>query len=126
MEAGQERFVERIQFVTHQKRRILLLDFTGCSSEEVAAISDQVPAIVTREPSDSVLVVADFSGAEFSREAVEHIKIATAFDRAFVKRAAWVLTHNLPKTLYDSVRSFSAREFPIFATREEALDYLVS
>ena len=126
MAAGQERFVERIQFVTHQKQRILLLDFTGCSSDEVAAISDQVPAIVTKEPSGSVMVVADFSGAEFSREAVEHIKIATAFDRAFVKRAAWVLTHNLPKTLYDSVRSFSAREFPIFATRKEALDYLVS
>ena len=118
--------MERIRFVTHQNQRILLLDFTGCSSEEVADISDQVPAIVTKEPSDSVLVVADFSGAEFSREAVEHIKIATAFDRAFVKRAAWVLTHNLPQTLYDSVRSFSAREFPIFATREEALDYLVS
>lgn len=117
--------MERIRFVTHQNQRILLLDFTGCSSEEVADISDQVPAIVTKEPSDSVLVVADFSGAEFSREAVEHIKIATAFDRAFVKRAAWVLTDNLPRTLYDSVRSFSAREFPIFATREEALDYLV-
>jgi hypothetical protein len=125
MDAGQERLVERIRFVTHQNQRILLLDFTGCSSEEVADISDQVPAIVTKEPSDSVLVVADFSGAEFSREAVEHIKIATAFDRAFVKRAAWVLTDNLPRTLYDSVRSFSAREFPIFATREEALDYLV-
>jgi hypothetical protein len=81
---------------------------------------------VTKEPPDSVLAVADFSGAEFSREAVEHIKIATAFDRGHVKRAAWVLTENLPKTLYDSIRSFSAREFPVFASREEALDYLVS
>jgi hypothetical protein len=73
-----------------------------------------------------VLVVADFSGAEFDREAVEHIKIATAFDRAHVKRAAWVLTENLPKVLYDSVRQFSAREFTVFGTREEALDYVVS
>ena len=48
------------------------------------------------------------------------------FDRAHIKRAAWVLSENLSKTLYDSVRSFSAREFPVFATREEALDYLVS
>jgi len=28
--------------------------------------------------------------------------------------------------LYDSIRSFSAREFPVFATREQALEYLVS
>jgi hypothetical protein len=118
--------VDRIQFVTHHGQRILLLDFTGCTPEEIGAISDQAPAIVTKEPPDSVLAVADFSGAEFSREAVEHIKIATAFDRGHVKRAAWVLTENLPKTLFDSIRSFSAREFPVFGTRQEALDYLVS
>ena len=118
--------MDRIQFVTHRGQRVLVLDFTGCTPEEVGAISDQVPAIVTKEPSGSVMVVADFSGAEFDREAVEHIKIAVAFDRAYIKRAAWVLTENLPKTLYDSIRSFSAREFPVFGSREEALDYLVS
>jgi len=126
IDAGQETLVDRIQFVTHHGQRILLLDFTGCTPEEVGAISDEVPALVTREPSGSVLVVADFSGAEFTREAVEHIKVATALDRVFVKRAAWVLTENLPKTLYDSIRTFSAREFPVFSTRQEALDYLVS
>ncbi len=118
--------MERLRFVTHRDQRVLLLDFTHCTADEVAVIADQVPAVVTREPSGSVLVVADFSGAEFDREAVEHIKIATAFDRAHVKRSAWVLTENLPKALYDSVRQFSAREFPIFATREEALDHVVS
>ncbi len=118
--------MDRLRFVTHRDHRILLLDFTNCSAEEVGQIASSAPGIVTREPTGSVLAVADFTGAEFDRDAVERIKIATAFDRAPVKRAAWVLTENLPKALYDSVRSFSAREFPIFATREEALDYLVS
>jgi hypothetical protein len=117
--------LDRIRFVTHRNQRILLLDFTGCTAEEVATISEHVPEIVTQEPTGSVLVVADFAGAEFSRDAVERIKIATALDRPHIKRAAWVGTENLPKTLYDSIRSFSAREFPIFATREEAMDYLV-
>jgi hypothetical protein len=81
---------------------------------------------VTGEPVGSVLVVADFSGAAFNRNAVERIKIATAIDRPHIKRAAWVLAGNLPKALYESVRSFSAREFPVFDTREEAMDYLVS
>jgi hypothetical protein len=124
--AGQETLVDRIRFVTQGDQRILLLDFTNCTAQEVSAIADQAPAIVAREPSGSVLVVADFSGAELSRNAVEHIKIATAFDRAYIKRAAWVLTGNLPKALYDAVRHFSTREFPVFATREEALNYLVS
>lgn len=115
--------MERLRFVTHHGQKVLLLDFTNCTPAEVAAISDQVPGVVTQEPSGSVRVVADFSGAEFDRAAVERIKIATAFDRAHILRAAWVLTENLPKALYDSVRQFSARDFPVFATREEALDY---
>lgn len=118
--------MDRIRFVTHGGQRILLLDFTGCSAQEVAAIADRAPEIITGEPLDSVLAVADFSDAEFTRDAVERIKIATAFNRPHIKRVAWVLTENLPKALYDSIRSFSAREFPVFATRDEAMDYLVS
>lgn len=116
--------MDRIRFVTHRDQRILLLDFSNCSPDEVAAMSDKIPLIVAEEPRGSVLVLADFSGAEFTREAMEHVKIATAYDRDYVKRSAWVLTENMPKTLYDSVRSFSAREFPVFATRQEGLDYL--
>jgi len=116
--------MDRIRFVTHRDRRILLLDFTGCTPEEVAQISDQAPGVVTQEPRGSVRVVADFTGAEFNRDAVERIKVATAIDKPHVQRAAWVLDENLPKALYDSVRSFSSRDFPVFATRQEALDYL--
>ncbi len=89
-------------------------------------LCDRVPEVVTHEPMASLLVVADFSGAEFSRDAVERIKIATALDRPHIRRAAWVGTDNLPKALYDSIRSFSAREFPVFGTRQEAMDYLAS
>ena len=117
--------MERISFVIHRDQRVLLLDFTGCGPQEVAAIADRVPALVTQEPAGSVLAVADFTGAEFDKDAVERIKIATAFDRPHIKRAAWVLTENLPRALYDSIRRFSARDFPVFHTREEALDYVV-
>ena len=118
--------MERISFMTHHGHRILFLDFTDCNAEQVAEISDQVPSVVAQEPAGSVLALADFTGAAFTREAVEHIKIATAIDKPRVKRAAWVLADNLPKALYDSVRTFSTREFPVFATREAALEYLVS
>ena len=118
--------MDRIRFVTHRDQRILLLDFTNCSADEVAAVSEGAPDVITHEPRGSLLVVADFSGAEFDRDAVERIKVAMAIDRLHIKRAAWVLTANLPKTLYDSIRNFTARDFPAFSTREEALDYVVS
>ncbi len=117
--------MERIRFVTHRGQRILLVDYTNCTADEVAAIADGAPPIVTKEPLGSVLLLADFTGAKFDRDTVEHIKVAAAIDKRHLKRDAWVLDDNLPKALYDSVRSFSARELPIFPTREAAMDYLV-
>jgi hypothetical protein len=116
--------MERIRFVTHRGQRILLVDVSDCTAEELASWVDQVPDVVTREPLSSVLLLADFSRAQFTRDNVEHLKIAAVFDRPHLKKSAWVLTENLPKALYDSVRTFSGRQIPIFATREEALDYL--
>jgi hypothetical protein len=118
--------VERIQFIDYHGHKVLLLDFSNASAEEVAATADRVPALVTAQPLASVLLLADFTSAQFTRAAVERIKVAAAFDRAHVKRSAWVHADTLPKTLYDSIRSFSSRDFPIFPSREEALVYLVS
>lgn len=118
--------MDRIRFITHREQRILLLDFTDCTPEEVAEVADHVPDTVTQEAPNSVLLLADFSRAAFNRGAFERVKVAAALDRPHLKRSAWVLTENLPQALQDSVRSFSARDIPIFPTREKALDYLVS
>jgi hypothetical protein len=117
--------MERIVFLTFRNRQVLLADCSDCSPEELAAVIDEVPRHVTKEPSGSLLLLADFSRSVFTKETVEHLKLAAVFDRPHLRKSAWVLTENLPKTLYDSVRSFSGREIPTFETREEALEYLV-
>lgn len=118
--------MERIRFITHRDQRILLADISGCTAQELAHYIDKVPERVTKEPPHSVLLLADFSGSEITRENVERLKIATAFDRPHVQRSAWVFNGNLPKTLFESIGNFSARNIAKFETREEALDYLVS
>jgi hypothetical protein len=118
--------MERIRYITHRGKQILLADCSDCTAEELAAIIDAVPNHITQQPLGSVLVVGDFSRSVFTRDTVERLKIAAVFDRPYLKRAAWVFTENLDKTLFESVRSFSGREISTFQTREEALDYLVS
>jgi len=56
---------------------------------------------------------------------VTRIKEVTAYDRPYVKRAAWVHTETMPKVFYDAIKAFSQREFPTFETREQALEFLV-
>ena len=53
------------------------------------------------------------------------IKKVLVLDRPYVKRSAWVGTESLPHVFYENFKSFSQREFPIFKTREEAMDWLV-
>ena len=118
--------MERIVFLTFRNQHVLLADCSDCSPEELAAVVDEVPKYVTQHPHGSLLVLGDFSRSKFTKETVEHLKIAAVFDRPHIKKAAWVLTQNLPKALYESVLSFSGREIPTFETREEALEYLVA
>ena len=118
--------MERILFLTFRNHQVLLVDCSDCSPEELAAVADDVPSHVTQHPLGSLLLLADFSRSTFTKETVEHLKLAAVFDRPHIRKSAWVLTENLPKTLYESVLTFSGREIATFETREEALEYLVA
>ncbi len=116
--------VERIRYVEHRGKRILLADVSACTEEQLLECIRSVPQYVTKQPKHSVLLLGDFTNTLFTKDTIEQLKIAAVFDRPHVAKAAWVLSDNLHKVLLDSIRAFSAREIAVFATREEALDYL--
>jgi hypothetical protein len=117
--------MERVRFITHTDKEVLLVEFTNCTPEEVTAVVEEARRVISARPHNSVLVLADFTGAQFSRDAVTRIKEVATMDRPFVKRAAWVHTETMPNVFYDAIKIFSQREFPTFGTREEALEFLV-
>ena len=116
---------ERIRFVEHQGKRILFVDLSKCSAKEVEKISRIVPDFVTVQPRGSVLILTDFTGATFDHEALRTMKESAVFDKPFVKKSALIGTDSLPEKFYEQIKSFSGRELPIFASREEALAWLV-
>lgn len=117
--------MDRVCFITHQSKRLLLIDLTNCSAEEVIKLLTEVQRIVTTQSPKSVLTLSDFTGAHFSRTAVTRLKEVAVFDRPFVKRAAFVGADSLPKVFYEALKTFSQREFPRFKTREEAMEWLI-
>jgi len=116
----------RIRFISHKRKKILLVDGSGCSAEQLEDLATLVPARVTAEPKGSVLLLADFTGAEFDKKSLERLKPSLVFDRPYLKRSAWVGTEGLPKIFYEHLKTFSQRELPTFKTCEEALDWLVA
>jgi hypothetical protein len=117
---------ERIQFISHQKKQILLVDFSKCLAVEVERLARAVPEYVTVQPRGSVLLLADFSGALFNEEALRAMKEGAVFDKPFIKKSAWVGAENLSSEAERNLKAYSRREFTIFKTREEALNWLVS
>jgi hypothetical protein len=118
--------MERVRFIDHQGMQILLIDCTHCGPQELTGIFQEVQRVVTSQPPNSVLILSDFTGAEFDKKTADQMKVVATYDRAYVKRSALVGADSLPEVYYRNLVSFSARNFPIFKTREEALDWLVS
>ena len=115
---------DRVRFITHQGKQILLVDLSNSSAAEVEKILRALPDVVTTRPRSSVLGLTDFTGASFNAEALRVLKETATFDKPFVKKSAFVGIENLPQGFSENVSSFSRREFPAFKTREEALAWL--
>src|SRR6202162_3193451 len=117
---------DRIRFVDHQGKKILLVDFSNCQANEVEEVARRVPDYVTVQPRGSVLVLTDFTGAAFDRDALRAMKETAVFDKPFIKKSALIGTETWPRDFYEDRTRFSRRELPIFKTREEALAWLAT
>jgi len=115
---------DRIRFINHEAKKILLVDFSKCPANEVEEIARAVPDYVTVNPHGSVLVLTDFTGAAFDRDALRAMKETAVFDKPYVKKSALIGTEDLPASFYDELKTFSRRDLLIFKTREDALDWL--
>jgi hypothetical protein len=115
---------DRIQFIAHEGKQILLVDLSNGSAAEVEKTLRALPDVVTTFPRNSVLALTDFTGASFDPEVFRVLKETTTFDKPFVKKSGFVGTENFPPGFSESLSSFSRREFPAFKTRDEALVWL--
>lgn len=117
---------ERLRFIKHKGHTVYLIDFTHCTAKELLVLLDLIRASVSRHAPGSVLTLVDFTGAEIDKTVATRIKEVLVLDRPYVKRSAWVGTESLPHVFYEHFKTFSQRELPIFNTREEAMDWLVT
>ena len=115
---------DRLRFVKHRDKTILLIDFSRATKQEILLLLDEIRTTMAQQPRDSVLSLADFTGAQVDKEVATRIKEVLTLDRPYVKRSAWVGTASLPNVFYENFKTFSQRDLPKFDTREEAMDWL--
>ena len=117
---------ERISFVSHRGKGIMLVDLSHCEPKEILVMLDEIQRTVARHDTGSLLTLADLTGAHIDRAVATRMKEVLTLDRPYIKRSAWVGADSVPKVYLENIKSFSQREFAPFKTREEAMDWLVS
>jgi hypothetical protein len=117
--------MERLRLVKHKMRDILVLDLRNAPADEIIRVAEACRMYVTSQPPQSVLTLLLLENGEFTREVVTKMKEVATYDRPHVIRSAFVGAESFPKAYYNTLSSFSAREFPTFETEQEALDWLV-
>jgi hypothetical protein len=116
---------DRIHFIEHKGKQILLLDFSHATAQQMQLLLEHIRITVAQHARESLVTLADYTGAEIDRTVATKLKEVLTLDRPFVKKTAWVGTENIPHALMDSFHTFSQRQIVTFKTREEAMNWLV-
>jgi hypothetical protein len=116
---------DRIRFIEHQGKQILLLDYSHATAPEMQLLLEHVRMTVAQHARESLLTFADFTGATVDHAVSTKMKEVLTLDRPFVKKTAWIGTESIPHAFMENFHSFSQREIATFKTREEAMDWLV-
>jgi hypothetical protein len=117
---------DRLRFIKHNDKDILFVDLSQASKQDLLILLPRIKAVVTEQPRDSVLILADLSGAQIDKDVATRVKEVLVFDRPYVKKAAWVGAEELPNVFYENFKTFSRRDLPLFKTQSEALEWLVA
>jgi hypothetical protein len=80
--------VERLRFIEHKGRRILLMDCSANSRDEAYAIFDAFDALIRKQPPKSTLVLCNFENAYHDMVILSRWKKASPEHEAYVIRTA--------------------------------------
>lgn len=123
--APQQPHSDRIRWVEHKGKRILLHDFSGISNPfDVLPAVATSRAVVAAQPKGSVLTLTNVTGSRFNKEIVDALKELANHNKPYVKAGAVVGLSGLQRIVYVAITQFTGRRLPTFSSAEEAMDWL--
>jgi hypothetical protein len=120
--------MNRVRFIEHEGRRIVLLDFSGMKDvpEGLDAIATARTFIQALPADGSALTLTDVTDTTYDRRIIEAMKEMTKANRPIVKAAAVVNTSAIHRAAISMVALVSRRKIEVFPTRAPALAWLVA
>ena len=115
---------DRVKFIKHREKEILLLDFSNSGTDEVLKIIEDAKRVISTKPENSLLTLTDVTNARFNEEVSDGMKQFSAHNKPYVKAAAVVGITGLKKIIFGAVMAFSKRNLESFDDVEQAKRWL--
>jgi hypothetical protein len=120
--------MDRVRFIEHKGKRIILLDFAGIQDPTVglAAVAEATKFIGAQPAGGDTRTLTDVTDTRYDRKIVEAFKEMTAKNRPIVRSAAIVSNSSLHRAAISMIALFSRRKLEVFDSRAQALDWLAA
>lgn len=116
--------MERIRELRHGGSRIVLIDLSGLPANEARRLLVDERTVVATYPPKTALTLTDVTDAMFDDSTVQTARETVKLNEPFVRAAALVGVKGLQKIILGAMVRLTGRDLRLFATREEALDWL--
>jgi hypothetical protein len=117
--------LDTIKFIEHKGKKILLIDFSQKTAEEVLELIPDVKNIVIKQPLNSLLTLIDVSNTHYNTTVIQTLKELTRANKPYVKASAVVGITAMLKIILQTVTRFSGRKFFTADNLVQGKDWLV-
>ncbi len=116
--------MERIRFINHQQKRILYLDLSDLSPQEVCVILEKSHQVVAQQPKQSLRTLANTHNARFDSNVRQTIIDVTKHNKPYVIASAIFGLQGLQKIILNGIIMVTKRKFKVCDTMEAAKEWL--
>ncbi|HUR81936.1 MAG TPA: hypothetical protein VM733_14325 [Thermoanaerobaculia bacterium] len=117
---------DRVKFIEHQGRRILHIDWTNGSAEEILAAMAEAQKIIASQPPASVLTLTSVHEAKVTRAVTEELKAYVAHNKPYVLAGAVVGLNDLKMIIFNFVNRVTGRALRAMDDVASAKDWLAA
>ncbi len=117
---------DRIRLIEHGGKQVAFIDYAGLHGDELIRYVKQVEASTKNIDRDNLLTLVDVEGISVDREALQNLKQQTAQSTAKVAKCAVINAVGVHEFFLQIITRHSGINAQQFATRDEALNWLVA
>lgn len=115
---------ERVKFISHRGHRILQIDWTDATSDEILESMKEAKRVIASHTAASVLTLTVATNAKLNRVVTEALKEYVAHNKPYVLAGAVVGLNDLKMVIFNFVNRVTGRTLRAVDRVDAAKDWL--